>query len=162
MIVGNRAAQTSLPYPGDGPSAPPLLQNSRARLGSSGLVAAGLRQIAKWRERERERCELAMMSTRDFGDLAVPPGLVREELRRRPWQAWSQGWNALAAASKRPWRTDAKATNTDVPQSIDHAGNFAIAVLFSLVGLNLTLWLLSQGAFAGTAYTEVGCFLPGM
>jgi uncharacterized protein YjiS (DUF1127 family) len=127
-------------------------------------VAAVLRQIAKWREQERERRELATMASRDFGDLAIPPGLIREELRRWPWQARSQGWNALATAAKRPWRTEAEAeaTNIGALPSIGHADDFAIAVLFSLVGLYLTLWLLFQGGFAGTAYTEVGGFLPGM
>ena len=157
--LGRRPSQ---PYPGDGASVPALPRRHRgARLGSSGLVAAALRQIARWRERERERRELAMMSIRDFGDLAVPPGLVREELRRWPWQAWGQGWNALAAASKWSWRA-AKATNTGAPQLIGQANDFAIAVIFSLVGLNLTLWVLFHGGFAGTAYTEVGGFLPGM
>jgi hypothetical protein len=114
------------------------------------------------RERQRERRELAMLSSLDFGDLAVPPGLIREELRRWPWQAWSQGWNALPAAASRPPRTEAKATNTGALQSIGQTDNFAIAVLFSLIGLNLTLWLLFQGGFAGTVYAEVGGFLPGM
>jgi uncharacterized protein YjiS (DUF1127 family) len=117
---------------------------------------------AKWRERERERRELAMMSSRDFGDLAVPPGLVREELRRWPGQVWSQGWNALANASKRPWYMDAKATTHGALESIGRADDFTIAVLFSLVGLDLTLWLLFQGGFAGTAFSEVSGFLPGM
>jgi len=163
MMVGNRAGQTSQSYPGDGASAAQLsAHNSGARLGSRGLVAAALRQIAKWQERERERRELAMMSARDFGDLAVPPALVREELRRRPWQALSQGWNALAAASKRSWRMEANATGVGAPRSIGQADDFAIAVLFSLLGLYLTLWLLFQGGFALTAYTELGGLWPGM
>lgn len=110
--------------------APPLpRQDSRGRLGSSGPVAAGLRPIVKWRERERERRELATMASRDFGDLAVPPGLIREELRRWPWQARSQVWNALAAAARRP--RPSKATNAGALRSIGQTDDFAIVVLFS-------------------------------
>ena len=43
-------------------------------------------------QRERERRELAAMRSRDFGDLAVPPGLIIEELRRWPWQKSSPLW----------------------------------------------------------------------
>jgi uncharacterized protein YjiS (DUF1127 family) len=38
-----------------------------------------LRLLATWRERERHRRELSRMSVRDFGDIAVPPSLIREE-----------------------------------------------------------------------------------
>ena len=64
------------------------------------LSAIG-RRVAKWRERERDRRELAMMSHRDFGDLVVPPGLVREETRQWPWRGWNQGWDAIAVPRKR-------------------------------------------------------------
>ena len=40
-----------------------------------------LRLLVRWRERERHRRELTTMSVRDFGDIAVPPGLIREEQR---------------------------------------------------------------------------------
>ena len=43
-------------------------------------------------QRERERRELAAMRSRDFGDLAVPPSLVIDELRRWPWQKSSPLW----------------------------------------------------------------------
>ena len=55
-----------------------------------------LRLFARWRERERHRRELATMAARDFGDIAVPPGLLREEQARWPWQAMSPGWAALS------------------------------------------------------------------
>jgi uncharacterized protein YjiS (DUF1127 family) len=49
-----------------------------------------LRRIFRaWREHERQRSELSKMCPRDFGDLSVPPGLVRDELRRWPWQEHS-------------------------------------------------------------------------
>jgi uncharacterized protein YjiS (DUF1127 family) len=52
--------------------------------------------IARWRKRERHRRELATMAARDFGDIAVPPSLIREEQARWPWQAMSPGWAALS------------------------------------------------------------------
>lgn len=50
-----------------------------------------------WRERELQRRELSTMSPRDFGDLAVPPSLLKEELRRWPWQKPSQQWSQIKA-----------------------------------------------------------------
>ena len=55
-----------------------------------------LRLLVRWRERERHRRELTTMSVRDFGDIAGPPGLIREEQARWPWQAMSSGWAALS------------------------------------------------------------------
>ena len=55
-----------------------------------------LRLLARWREREQHRRELAKMSVCDFGDIAVPPGLIREERARWPWQAMSPGWAAIS------------------------------------------------------------------
>ena len=55
-----------------------------------------LRLLALWREREHNRRELATMSVRDFSDIAVPPGLIREEQARWPWQAMNRGWSALS------------------------------------------------------------------
>ena len=64
-------------------------------------VVRVLRLVATWREHERHRRELALMSVRDFGDIAVPPGLIREEEARWPWQAMNQGWAALRASDAR-------------------------------------------------------------
>ena len=50
----------------------------------------------QWRKRERLRRELSQMSPRDFGDLTMPPSLVRDEVRRWPWQPQSQQWGLLA------------------------------------------------------------------
>jgi uncharacterized protein YjiS (DUF1127 family) len=55
-----------------------------------------LRLLARWRDRERQRRELATISARDFGDIAVPPGLIREEQARWPWQPMNPGWAALS------------------------------------------------------------------
>jgi len=49
---------------------------------------------ATW-QRERGRCELAAMRNRDFGDLAIPPSLVIDELRRWPWQKSSPLWGQV-------------------------------------------------------------------
>ena len=56
----------------------------RSRLYAASAAFAGL--IRTWQERERLRRELASMSQRDFGDLTVPVGAVRDEARRWPWQ----------------------------------------------------------------------------
>jgi uncharacterized protein YjiS (DUF1127 family) len=45
----------------------------------SRAVVRLLSLLATWREREGHRRELAKMSIRDFGDIAVPPSLIREE-----------------------------------------------------------------------------------
>lgn len=58
--------------------------------------AAVARLVRSWRERELQRQALAMMSPRDFGDLAVPRSLVREELRCWPWQKSSRQWGEIA------------------------------------------------------------------
>jgi uncharacterized protein YjiS (DUF1127 family) len=49
-----------------------------------------------WRQRQRERRELSLMSGQDFGDLAIPPSLVTEEVRRWPWQKSSPQWSEVA------------------------------------------------------------------
>jgi hypothetical protein len=69
-------------------------------------------------EPERQRRELSMMRARDFGDLAVPPSLVTEELRRWPWQKPNSQWGEVAArrrscnARVRLARADEKRTMT--------------------------------------------------
>jgi uncharacterized protein YjiS (DUF1127 family) len=59
------------------------------------LFETVLRWPARWRDRERLRRELAGMRSRDFGDLAVSPGLIEDEKRRWPWQEWSSQWSAV-------------------------------------------------------------------
>ena len=56
---------------------------------------AGLQALRLWRQRNRYRNELATMGKRDFGDLAVPPSLVRDEFRRWPWQKSSPQWEEI-------------------------------------------------------------------
>jgi len=66
-----------------------------------GLFDAVFRHFARWRERERLRRELAGMCSRDFGDLAVPPGLIADEKRRWPWQPRMER-HRLVADGRRP------------------------------------------------------------
>ena len=49
----------------------------------------------EWRRRELHRRELSVLSSRDFGDLPVPQSLINEEIRRWPWQKWSQQWSQV-------------------------------------------------------------------
>lgn len=78
-------------------------------------VARAVGLVRRWRERERMRQELASMSPRDFGDITVSPGLVREELRRRIWQGWSREWLAM---SRPGFARDREARGKDEPS--DH------------------------------------------
>jgi uncharacterized protein YjiS (DUF1127 family) len=53
------------------------------------------RLLRTWRMRELQRRELSRMSPRDFGDLAVPRSLAKEEIRRWPWQKSSPQWSQI-------------------------------------------------------------------
>ena len=63
-------------------------------------VSVIYRVLHRWWERERQRRELSMMRARDFGDLAVPPSLVVEELRRWPWQKPNSQWGEVVAGRR--------------------------------------------------------------
>lgn len=54
--------------------------------GAGRFIKATGRLLAVWYERERQRRELSAMRPRDFGDLPLSPGMVRDEARRWPWQ----------------------------------------------------------------------------
>jgi uncharacterized protein YjiS (DUF1127 family) len=51
--------------------------------------------LRQWRQRSRERRELSQLTPRDFGDLALPPSLLANELGRWPWQRWNAQWGAV-------------------------------------------------------------------
>ena len=53
--------------------------------------------LRDWRERERQRRELSMLSDRDFAGLRVPRMLVAQEVRKWPWQKWHPQWEELEA-----------------------------------------------------------------
>jgi len=67
-----------------------LMACPAGRLGISARLAATAATIVEavrdWRERERQRREMSQMSQRDFGDIAVPPAAIADEIRRWPWQ----------------------------------------------------------------------------
>jgi hypothetical protein len=44
-----------------------------------------------------------MLSARDFGDLAVPQSLVKEEIGRWPWQQSSQQWRQVSEKRGDPY-----------------------------------------------------------
>ena len=65
----------------------PLLGLAISRVASVWVVIARL--LRTWQRRELQRRELSVLSSRDFGDLAVPQSLINEEIRRWPWQKWA-------------------------------------------------------------------------
>ena len=73
----------------------------RSRIASAWVVIARL--LRTWRRRELERRELSVLSSRDFGDLAVPQSLINEEIRRWPWQKWSQQWSQVTNKRGHPY-----------------------------------------------------------
>lgn len=87
------ATETELWQP---PPATGAMTTARRR----GWGAAILRTLRQWRERERQRREMSMLTERDFGDLALPPSLVRDELRRWPWQKPSPQWAEIGVRSR--------------------------------------------------------------
>jgi uncharacterized protein YjiS (DUF1127 family) len=73
----------------------------RSRIASAWVVIARL--LRTWRRRELQRRELSRLSSRDFGDLAVPQSLINEEIRRWPWQKWSQQWSQVTNKRGHPY-----------------------------------------------------------
>ena len=74
----------------------PKAADRTARTRAAALVAAIGEALRRWRTRQRLRRELAQMSPRDFGDLAVPPSLIKDELGRAPWREPSPQWRWVA------------------------------------------------------------------
>jgi uncharacterized protein YjiS (DUF1127 family) len=70
----------------------PARPGARSR---KGLLRTFLGWPRLWAERDRQPRELALMSAHDFGDIAVPPSLLRDEARRWPWQRPSAQWAEL-------------------------------------------------------------------
>jgi uncharacterized protein YjiS (DUF1127 family) len=71
----------------------PTAIEASARASSPFAVILGC--LRRWRERDRQRRELSLLNARDFADLAVPPSLVADELRRWPWQGPSPQWRTV-------------------------------------------------------------------
>lgn len=78
----DRVAATVAPAQWHAP--PAAVRAALARVCAAAMAAARL--IHTWWEREQLRRELSAMSPRDFGDVAVPPGAIKDEVRRWPWQ----------------------------------------------------------------------------
>jgi uncharacterized protein YjiS (DUF1127 family) len=79
----------------------PLLGLAISRVASVWVVIARL--LRTWQGRELQRRELSVLSSRDFGDLAVPQSLINEEIRRWPWQKWSQQWSQVTNKRSHPY-----------------------------------------------------------
>lgn len=61
-----------------------------------------LRRVVRgWRDRTRQRRELARLRSRDFGDLPVPDNLLVEESRKWPWQRFSPQWAEIRPENAR-------------------------------------------------------------
>lgn len=75
--------------------------------------AALFAMLRTWHRRTRERREFRAMCVRDFGDLPVPPGRLRDESRRWPWQEPSPLWAEIT-----PWRgrNSNRSANVTAPQ----------------------------------------------
>lgn len=65
-------------------SCPPRVRALPA--GCAAAIASTVAVLRLWRDRERERRELATLSARDLHEIGASPSLVRFELRRWPWQ----------------------------------------------------------------------------
>lgn len=74
-------------------SASTIAATARSRVRSAWVAVVSL--VRAWRRRELQRRELSMLSPRDFGDLTVSQSLVKEEIRRWPWQKSSQQWSQV-------------------------------------------------------------------
>jgi uncharacterized protein YjiS (DUF1127 family) len=79
----------------------PLLGLAISRVASVWVVIARL--LRTWQRRELQRRELSVLSSRDFGDLAVPQSLINEEIHRWPWQKWSQQWSQVTNRRGHPY-----------------------------------------------------------
>ena len=75
---------------------------------AAGPFAAIARVLRSWRERERERRELAALSPRDLGDVNVAFSAIRDEASRWPWQRVVLGAATTRVPSLEP-RVDAMA-----------------------------------------------------
>jgi len=59
------------------------------------------RLLRGWRDRTRQRRELARLHSRDFGALPVPDNLLAEESRKWPWQRFSPQWAEIRPENAR-------------------------------------------------------------
>jgi uncharacterized protein YjiS (DUF1127 family) len=67
----------------------------------SGIYVAIRQMLRLWRERRRQRQELAMIRDGDLRDTGVSRDLVAHEFRKWPWQAWHPQLQAFEEAARR-------------------------------------------------------------
>jgi uncharacterized protein YjiS (DUF1127 family) len=67
----------------------------------SSVYAVIVQTLRLWRERHRQRQELAMMCENDLKDTGVARDLVAHEARKWPWQAWHPQLRAFEEAARR-------------------------------------------------------------
>ena len=72
----------------------------RVHDGWSGAYVAIVKMLGLWRERHRQRQELAMLSDRDLRDTGVTRDLVAHEAGKWPWQAWHPQLRAFEEAAR--------------------------------------------------------------
>ena len=73
----------------------------KSRRATPSVLATIWSLLLEWSQRQRERQQLSRMSSRDFGDLAIPSNLIRGEARRWPWQKPLSHWTAIRAGRTR-------------------------------------------------------------
>jgi uncharacterized protein YjiS (DUF1127 family) len=106
----------------------PLLGLAISRVASVWVVIARL--LRTWQGRELQRRELSVLSSRDFGDLAVPQSLINEEIRRWPGR---NGPSPFTTKLDGPW-------DLTIDDQFDHARVFVSNVLNGTVTrLDLTI-----------------------
>jgi uncharacterized protein YjiS (DUF1127 family) len=59
---------------------------SRRLAAARGIPAAVVHVVGLWRERHRQRRELALLCARELGDSGVPLDVISREARKWPWQ----------------------------------------------------------------------------
>jgi uncharacterized protein YjiS (DUF1127 family) len=64
-------------------------------------VYAIVQMVRLWRDRHRQRLELAMLPGGDLRDTGVSRDLVAHEARKWPWQAWHPQLQAFEDAARR-------------------------------------------------------------
>jgi anti-sigma factor ChrR (cupin superfamily) len=75
-------------------------QEPEAAAARKGLLGHLLRWLHDRVQAERQRRELTQMGGRDFGDLTIPSSLIRDELRRWPWQKSSPQWDEVTVTRR--------------------------------------------------------------
>jgi uncharacterized protein YjiS (DUF1127 family) len=73
-----------------------------------GVWQSCLAMIRTWRQRHRQRAELAMMGITGFNDIGIPPSLAAKEIGKGFWRACDSEWRKMEE-----WRQRTKDAITD-------------------------------------------------